>query len=163
MKRVHFLFLLAFLLVGCSPTSVEPGGSPIPALQDTQTSPSLALPSIPPPLATVPGAATPVTPALPTPYNADLQGMVDIAAANLAERLSIPVSDIRVVAAYAVTWSDSSLGCPQEGMSYAQVLTPGYLILLEHDSNRVEYHTDQGSYVVYCLNPSPPLTDSTDK
>jgi hypothetical protein len=47
-------------------------------------------------------------------------------------------------------WSDASLGCPQEGMMYAQVITPGYLIVLEAQGQTFEYHTDQGTNVVLC-------------
>ena len=50
----------------------------------------------------------------------------------------------------AVEWSDASLGCPQEGFMYAQVITPGYLIILEAQGEQYEYHTDQTTNVVLC-------------
>jgi hypothetical protein len=49
------------------------------------------------------------------------------------------------------------LGCPQKGMAYAEVLTPGYLILLEYGGTTYEYHASQGGTVVTCKNPSPPV------
>ncbi|MFT3891357.1 MAG: hypothetical protein QM730_06960 [Anaerolineales bacterium] len=91
------------------------------------------------------------------PSSATLQNLTSLAKENLANRLSIPTTEIRVVAAQAVTWSDASLGCPQEGYAYAQVLTPGYLILLEHGNLRYEYHAGKGSEVTYCPNPIPPI------
>jgi hypothetical protein len=47
-------------------------------------------------------------------------------------------------------WSDTSLGCPQEGFMYAQVITPGYLIVLEAQGQTYEYHTDTQANVVLC-------------
>lgn len=41
-----------------------------------------------------------------------------------------------------VTWSDTSLGCPKEGQSYLQVLTPGYSIELKIGCNHYRIHTD---------------------
>jgi hypothetical protein len=50
----------------------------------------------------------------------------------------------------AVDWSDTSLGCPEPGMAYAQVITPGYLIVLGAAGQTYEYHTDEHSSVVLC-------------
>lgn len=60
---------------------------------------------------------------------------------DLAARLGISPDQIQVVSAEAVDWPDASLGCPQPGMSYAQVVTPGYLIVLEADGEEYEYHS----------------------
>ena len=61
---------------------------------------------------------------------------------DLAARLSIPPADILLVSAEAVEWSDSSLGCPEPGMAYLQVIVPGYLIVLAAGGQTYEYHTD---------------------
>jgi hypothetical protein len=78
------------------------------------------------------------------------QELVEKAKEDLAKRLTITVAQIRLVETTEVEWSDSSLGCPQPGMSYAQVLTPGYRVLLEADGKRHEYHSNRANYVVYC-------------
>lgn len=44
----------------------------------------------------------------------------------------------------------ASLGCPQPGMVYAEVLTPGYLILLEANNDEYEYHTDLQDTFTFC-------------
>ena len=98
-----------------------------------------------------------MAPPLSTPYQSDLQNLIDIAVDDLAQRFSIPKAEIDVVAAYDVIWPDAGLGCSQSGMASAQVLTPGYLILLESNDVKYEYHTDKGTYVTYCANPSAPL------
>ncbi len=48
-------------------------------------------------------------------------------------------------------WSDASLGCPEEGMFYAQVITPGYRLVFDVDGTPVEVHTNSdGSSAVVC-------------
>jgi hypothetical protein len=56
--------------------------------------------------------------------------IADRAAAVLAEELDIPVSQVTVVSVRPVDWRDSSIGCPQPGQAYAQVITPGHKISL---------------------------------
>ena len=69
-----------------------------------------------------------------------LEILIKTATEDLARRLSIPISEIVLLDAQAVTWSNSSLGCPQPGMAYAEVLTPGYLIFLNVNNKDYEYH-----------------------
>ena len=47
---------------------------------------------------------------------------------DLSKRTGLPKSDIKVVSVEAVQWPDTSLGCPQPDMMYAEVVTPGYRI-----------------------------------
>lgn len=98
-----------------------------------------------------------MTPSLPTPADARLQNLIDIARTDLAQRLSVLESEITLVEATSVVWPDSSLGCPEKGMAYAQVLTPGYLILLEHEASRYEYHSSLSGPAAFCQNPTPPV------
>ena len=72
------------------------------------------------------------------------------AIADLSEQTGVPADEITLVSMEAVDWSDASLGCPQEGFMYAQVITPGYLIILEAQEQQFEYHTDQTTNVVLC-------------
>jgi len=69
---------------------------------------------------------------------------------DLSQRLCINMEEINAVFVKAVTWSDTSLGYPQEGMEYAQVITEGYQILLEVEDQLYEYHTDNKNVVVLC-------------
>lgn len=65
------------------------------------------------------------------------------------------------------TFSDASLGCPQEGQMYAQVVTPGYIFLFTYQGVTYEYHTSQdGSTVILCETndpnaptPTPPVEE----
>jgi len=103
-----------------------------------------------------PGDIPTMTPNSTTPATPNLQSLIDKAKNDLAQRLSISITQINVVDAKAVTWSNSSLGCPQPGMVYAEVLTPGCLILLNANGQDYEYHVGKGSEVLYCEKPTSP-------
>ena len=47
-----------------------------------------------------------------------------------------------LVSLEAVDWPDASLGNPQGEMFYAQVITPGYKIVVESGGKQYAYHTD---------------------
>ncbi len=54
-----------------------------------------------------------------------LQPLVDQAKDHLAGRLGVATEAITVVSAEMVQWPDAANGCPQPGMSYAQVVSDG--------------------------------------
>lgn len=74
--------------------------------------------------------------------------IAEMARHELAADLGIPVEDIVVEQVEPVEWPDSSLGVPQPGYMYTQVITPGYRILLRHGAERYEYHANQGGTLV---------------
>jgi hypothetical protein len=90
-----------------------------------------------------------------TPENANLQALIATAKVDLAQRLSIAETQINFVEATEVEWSDSSLGCPQPGMDYLQVITPGYRIVLEANGTQYEYHSSRDAYFVFCEDENP--------
>ena len=49
----------------------------------------------------------------------------ELARRTAAERLPLPIERLVVVSTTPAEWRDSSLGCPQPGMEYLQVITPG--------------------------------------
>ncbi len=69
---------------------------------------------------------------------------------DMASRLGVPIEEVRVVQVEAVEWPDASLGCPEPGKMYIQVITPGYRIVLQAAGKTFEYHTDRGSRAVLC-------------
>ena len=78
------------------------------------------------------------------PASAGVQATVS----DLAERLGVLVSDVTIVEATAVTWGDSSLGCPQPGMNYLQQVTDGSLVILNVDG--IDYRYTGGSPLKLC-------------
>lgn len=80
-----------------------------------------------------------------------------VAMSDLAKRLGIAAEDVTVVSAEEVTWSDASIGCPEPGKMYAQMLVAGSLIVLEADGKQYEYHAAAGKTPFYCEKPQPPV------
>ena len=66
-------------------------------------------------------------------------------------------SSIDVLLAEPVDWPDTSLGCAQPGIAYAQVVTPGWLIELEAADVRLTYHSEAESAgrVILCTTSLP--------
>lgn len=86
---------------------------------------------------------------------------VQHARADLAERTGADPGDIEVVEQRSVTWPDGSIGCPEEGMSYIQVLTEGDLLVLAADGVEHRYHAAGEEDFFFCADPRDPLpTDS---
>ena len=80
------------------------------------------------------------------------------AIADLAARVGVDKNEIRILHAIAVIWNDSSLGCPQPGQFYTQVLVHGFWIVLEHDGERYSYHAGNKGIFRLCTNaPRGPL------
>jgi hypothetical protein len=149
---------LAFLLIGCSqidtanasetPTHASAEAA---AITETQT------------IATVPTQEDDMQteePSLPIPAIPGLQPLIEKAKVDLAQRLSIPASQINTVETREVFWPDASLGCPQPGTTYAQTEVSGYLIILEASGKQFEYHANIHNYVFYCENPTPPVQET---
>ena len=67
---------------------------------------------------------------------------------DLANVLGIPSSEIKVVSVEPVDWPDTSLGDPKLGELYAQVIIPGYRVMLSAEGGVYRYHTDQTRVVL---------------
>lgn len=81
-------------------------------------------------------------------WAADQLAPVQNAINMLAQRANVPAADIKVVSVEGMDWPDTSLGAPQPGMMYAQVITPGYKVVLQAGERRYEYHTDMNQRAV---------------
>lgn len=66
--------------------------------------------------------------------------LVEKALEELADHLDVARESLRFESFEEVVWGDTSLGCPKEGMVYAQVTREGYRILLRHGKRRYAYH-----------------------
>jgi hypothetical protein len=91
-------------------------------------------------------------PATPSP---DQPAAVDAALADAANQLGIEAEEVNVVTVEPMEWPDTSLGCPKPGEFYAQVVTPGYVIVVEGNGQELEYHGDENGNVVLCEEESP--------
>jgi hypothetical protein len=75
---------------------------------------------------------------------------VQLALEAAADRLGVSVDELTIESVEPMDWPDTSLGCPKEGQFYAQVITPGYLVLVSANGTTVEYHTNESDHVVFC-------------
>ncbi len=72
---------------------------------------------------------------------------------TLAVRIGVAASQIEVLSVEEVMWSNTSLGCPEPGRQYSDVIVPGFRIILEYEGRKYEYHTNEdGTMVVTCSN-----------
>lgn len=69
--------------------------------------------------------------------------MVQLAVQDLSKRLGADPAKIVIKSVQSVNWPDTSLGCPQPGMMYAQVITPGYKVVLTVGGKDYTYHTSR--------------------
>ncbi|MBN1260345.1 MAG: hypothetical protein JXB35_06650, partial [Anaerolineae bacterium] len=141
MKRGWFFLGIGLLLASCGPT-VVPGG-----VAEESARSAIATPVSP---IAAPDVTTEVPAGKPEPNQVDALSRVVLP--NLAAELDVEVTDLRVVAAEATTWPDASLGCPQEGYDYAQMLTPGWRLVVV-DADGVEYvvhASEDGEHFVRC-------------
>jgi hypothetical protein len=77
--------------------------------------------------------------------------------ADAARRFQVAEDAVVLASAELVTWSDGSLGCPQPGRSYTQMLVPGYRVTATTAGGRMLYHTDTRGNAVNCsVKPSKP-------
>ncbi|MBI5030051.1 MAG: hypothetical protein HZB51_05955 [Chloroflexi bacterium] len=168
--------------VASSSNNVTPTspGTPIPSRTDSAVTPSPAggLPALPTSLPTailLPTPATtpvwtvsPISPTepiigkdkpsmtgvpVPLPLDPILEKIVAQAKDDLAKRSGISVDQITLVQVQTVTWPDGSLGCPQPGMMYPQVLVDGLLIQLRAKGDVYEYHSG-GNRAPFLCKPS---------
>jgi hypothetical protein len=62
----------------------------------------------------------------------------NIARQVVAEAAGLDLQRTRVVSITPREFPDASLDCPQPGMAYAQVLTPGFVVIVEADGRRFD-------------------------
>jgi hypothetical protein len=62
------------------------------------------------------------------------------------------IASLRVRQAEPVQWSDTSLDCAEEGMMYAQVITPGYRVHIQTGARLYRVHVGKGRAVI-CGKP----------
>lgn len=78
--------------------------------------------------------------------------LVQIAQNQAASLLGTTADRLTLTASFSTEWPDSSLGCPQPGMAYSQIVTPGWVLTFDTDDGATELdvHTDDGSRAVIC-------------
>ncbi len=109
------------------------------------------------------------TPFIETPENEPVAGEVPEnilkeILADLVQRTGAERGDIQMVRAEAVVWNDGSLGCPQPGEFYIQILVNGYWVISQVEGVEYDYRANDSGFFTFCegideLPISPPGTD----
>lgn len=97
----------------------------------------------------------------PKPSDPTLKAMVQYAMEDLAKRLDIGVEEIDLISLENVVWRDGSLGCPQPGMAYIQVLVDGLRMRLRAGGKTYHYHSGGNRMPFLCEDPQEPYVPST--
>lgn len=72
--------------------------------------------------------------------NTDQANYVKLAIKALAAKLVQKKENIEVITVTKKEWGDSSLGCPEKGKLYLQVITQGYEIVLQYKGKKYIYN-----------------------
>jgi len=132
------MVIVTMLLAAC--------GRPTPDSTPTPTPPVSPISPISP---------LPVPPLVPDTEAQRLQELQ----AQVAEQLGLPTGALALVSAEQVTWPDTSLGCPQPDMMYAQVLTPGWRVeFVDTEGVAYQVHTDDDFEDFIICEPSDETT-----
>jgi hypothetical protein len=135
--------LAAWALVAACGASGSRGGGAVPGAGAEDAGDAAEVADVPP---------APPEPPLP----AGAAPLVERARRNLQQRMSLgDPSEVGVVSVEAVEWADAGLDCPDPEMSYAQVITPGFLIVLEAADRTFEYHADRNYSIILCVEGRP--------
>ena len=77
---------------------------------------------------------------------------VALAKKTLSGKLGVGTEAVQVDKAEPVDWPDASLGCPEKGMMYAQMITSGHKVVLKAGGKAYAVHVGAGRAVV-CGDP----------
>lgn len=150
-KKHNFGLIITILLVVMAVVSCRgetPTLASTPTLHPSPTTSTRVLQPTPSPIKVI---KTPTTPTLPSETPCPSCGsMEEQAREALAHWLGISAEEIEVIKVEEVEWPDTSLGCPQPGMVYAQVIVPGWKVVMRVKSKVFEYHTGGGGRGVLC-------------
>ncbi|RMF31663.1 MAG: hypothetical protein D6759_09685 [Chloroflexi bacterium] len=177
MKHVRFwtwtflpgvLVLLALLVMGCAgeTPSTPVQTSPLGAGGGSGASPlSSPVPRATPPMVPSGTVTVPIPPdtgVITEPGEVEmglmtLEEALALAKETVATQTGIAEAAIEVVNAVAVRWPDTSLGCPQKGVMYLQVITPGYRILLRAGGQEYDVRVGHNRAFI-CEQPTKALS-----
>lgn len=82
--------------------------------------------------------------------NAQMSLLLEAAVLDLSAQAGVAVEEVTVVSVEPVVWPNGGLGCPQEGMAYAEVLVEGSLITMKAGGQTYTYHTGGANEYVLC-------------
>jgi hypothetical protein len=101
---------------------------------------------------------TPIEKSSPVKQNVP-QGILDPILKEAAALAKVSHEQLMIVRAQSVIWGDGSLGCPEPGMMYTQMLVNGYWIVIEAAGKQYDFRVGSGGSFILCPSGRghPPL------
>jgi hypothetical protein len=154
MKTLLILFIASgfLLMAGCQPVAISAGNPTIAFTESIAQKTATSIDNMtqtPSPESGNENKGVTAPDKTMTP-DANAKKLILLSKENLASQFKINMDDIYLSSAIAVVWPDASLGCPQPDKAYAQVMTPGYSIVLKVAEKEYPYHTDGSTTVILC-------------
>jgi hypothetical protein len=89
------------------------------------------------------------------------QAILDPILKEAAALAKVSREQMVIVRAQSVIWSDGSLGCPEPGMMYTQILVNGYWVVIEAAGQKYDFRAGSAGNFRLCPGgqgkpPSPP-------
>jgi hypothetical protein len=109
--------------------------------QLTEREPTATPSVIPAPIPT--GETSPVKGEVP-------QAILESILKEAAALAKVDRREIKIVRAESVVWGDGSLGCPEPGMMYTQMLVNGYWVVIEAAGKTYDYRVGKGGSFRLC-------------
>ena len=81
---------------------------------------------------------------------------------DAANRFKVAESAVVLARAEQLTWSDGSLGCPEPGRMYTQMLVAGFRVVAITSAGELTYHTDSRGIAVSCRARTRPGETGSD-
>ncbi|MFH1634140.1 MAG: hypothetical protein ABIG63_09035 [Chloroflexota bacterium] len=167
--RIIHLILLALLLIAinaCTPEVAASNRPAAPEITPVASATAMLATITPTPVVTKFAPASTAMQPSPTPMTVPAiiaypthppaqKDAVTAARVFLADHLGLPENQVRLQYSVAMTWTDTSLGCPDPGEVYKPVGVSGFQIIFQTGTRQYEIHTDeQGKRIVLCPGPS---------
>jgi len=160
MRKIQLIIIgLALALAACgqSPRGAALAPSSIPSTVPPTAQPTVLPPTAVPPTTQPTTLAAEASPTAPKPSGGlsvrPPDTLVRAAQQRLAAHLKVDTNTIALQSANNQEWSDGALGCPEEGMAYPQVITPGFLLVFTDAAQTQSYEVHTGaneSQMVLC-------------
>ncbi len=118
-----YLLALVMLLAACAPQPVAETRAPAPTR-------------------TLQPAVTPTAASRPAPNPGSADAVLALRQ-NIANQLGLALNDVVLLEQTAQLWPDGCLGAAQPGEMCTMAIVPGFLVILDTPSGKIEVHTDQ--------------------
>lgn len=150
---IHFICLLLLLTTSCSSTQTDSTqAETIKTPSEVTNSPQTTITATPSPVKNSPEAKITESPTTKTDNKTDNKLSTTIKSAVLSDaskRISKSIASLRIIEAEKQSWGDSCLGLAAADKICAQVIVPGWKVVVTDGQNKLVYRTDdKGKQVI---------------